>query len=230
MRGLLAIEASQRQLGVALEGADGRVLVETPAGNHRERDLLLPAIDSLCKRAQLAPTELTAVAVSTGPGGFTGLRVAIATAKGICEALGIPAIDVPSALVAAHGAVEQGSVEAMGLVVALAAKGESCWASVIASGGEGGLVVVSEQSVDRGGFAALGARAVLADEHLPQAIRDWCDANGVRVIVPVFDPADCLAIGAQRLARGEECDPLALSPRYPREPEAVTLWRQRHGQ
>ena len=229
-RGVLAIEASQRDIGVAVIGADGTVHTAEPRGDPRERDLLLPAIEALCLEAGLAPTDLRAIAVSTGPGGFTGLRVSIATAKGICEALGIPAIDVPSALVAAQGVVRSGALQADGLVVALAAKGEGCYATRVGRSGGGALVVEEERSVTAVEFAALSPRAVVADEHLPAPIREWCERTGVPIVAPRLDVRDCLALACERRARGEVMDPLHLVPRYPREPEAVTLWRQRHGQ
>jgi len=49
--------------------------------------------------------ELDAVAVSEGPGSYTGLRIGVAAAKGICYALGIPLIAVPTLKAMAHGAV-----------------------------------------------------------------------------------------------------------------------------
>ena len=107
MHGLLAIESSQRAISVAIRCRDGSIMQRNPIGDPREKDLLLPAIVALCADANIARSELRAIAISTGPGGFTGLRVGIATAKGMCEALSIPAIDVPSAIVAAMGVRSQ---------------------------------------------------------------------------------------------------------------------------
>lgn len=55
---------------------------------------LHPAIHSILTQHQLKPTDLSAVAVSIGPGSYTGLRVGLSTAKGLCYALGIPLIAV----------------------------------------------------------------------------------------------------------------------------------------
>ncbi|MCI0437109.1 MAG: tRNA (adenosine(37)-N6)-threonylcarbamoyltransferase complex dimerization subunit type 1 TsaB, partial [Gemmatimonadetes bacterium] len=78
--------------------------VESAAGGHG--DDLLPAIGRLFERAGLKPHDLAggggAVAVSIGPGGFTGLRIGIATAKMLAESLGAKLVAVPSALVAAE--------------------------------------------------------------------------------------------------------------------------------
>lgn len=51
-------------------------------------------VDELLKRCDLKPNQLNAVAVSEGPGSYTGLRIGVATAKGLCYALDIPLIAV----------------------------------------------------------------------------------------------------------------------------------------
>jgi tRNA threonylcarbamoyladenosine biosynthesis protein TsaB len=65
------------------------------AENNNQKDLatwIQPAIQSLVKEAGLRLQEFHAVAVSNGPGSYTGLRVGLATAKGLCYALNIPLI------------------------------------------------------------------------------------------------------------------------------------------
>ncbi|HEX6714240.1 MAG TPA: tRNA (adenosine(37)-N6)-threonylcarbamoyltransferase complex dimerization subunit type 1 TsaB [Thermoleophilaceae bacterium] len=61
-------------------------LFERP-GHTRE---LMPAIDRLMREADLGFADLDAIAVGIGPGGFTGLRIGIATAHGIAQSAGIP--------------------------------------------------------------------------------------------------------------------------------------------
>ncbi|BDD00203.1 tRNA (adenosine(37)-N6)-threonylcarbamoyltransferase complex dimerization subunit type 1 TsaB [Persicobacter psychrovividus] len=63
--------------------------------------LLTVVIDQLMKNIGLSMKSLDAVAVSAGPGSYTGLRIGVSTAKGICHALNIPliAIDTLSAMV-----------------------------------------------------------------------------------------------------------------------------------
>ncbi|MFO0875018.1 MAG: tRNA (adenosine(37)-N6)-threonylcarbamoyltransferase complex dimerization subunit type 1 TsaB [Phycisphaerales bacterium] len=96
---MLAIETSQRGGGVAVRGRDGSI-VEEPLRDGASAELAV-IVDRAVRRAGLSPRDLRAVAVSIGPGGFTGLRVAIATAKMLSEALGATVVAVPSALVAA---------------------------------------------------------------------------------------------------------------------------------
>ena len=57
---------------------------------------LLPMIDRLCADTDSDPKAFDAVAISSGPGSFTGLRIGSATAKGIAQAAGVPIIEVPT--------------------------------------------------------------------------------------------------------------------------------------
>jgi tRNA threonylcarbamoyladenosine biosynthesis protein TsaB len=87
---VLALDSSTRggSVAVAIDGrlAAERVLEPTAGAS----SLLMPAVDEAVRAAGLAPRDLTAVAVSGGPGSFTGLRIAAATAKAIVRALGVP--------------------------------------------------------------------------------------------------------------------------------------------
>ena len=64
-------------------------------------DLIMAAVDLLLSAAALTPRDLSTVLVTRGPGSFTGVRVALATAQGLVSSLGIPAVGVPSLLVQA---------------------------------------------------------------------------------------------------------------------------------
>ena len=74
----------------ALVDGEGRVLAEGTLDTSGRGDDLLVLVDEVCARAGLAPRQLTAVAVGAGPGSFTGLRIGMATAKGIAFAAGCP--------------------------------------------------------------------------------------------------------------------------------------------
>jgi len=63
---------------------------------HGHGEALLPMIDTVVRQAGLSPAALGVVAVSTGPGGFTGIRVGLAAARGIATAIGAPLIGVSS--------------------------------------------------------------------------------------------------------------------------------------
>lgn len=61
------------------------------AGDTPRSDLIVAAVDLLLRAAGLAPPQLGAVVVTRGPGSFTGIRVALATAQGITFGVGVPA-------------------------------------------------------------------------------------------------------------------------------------------
>ena len=69
---------------------------------------LLPCIDSLLLEAGVARSQLACVAVGVGPGSFTGVRIACATAKGIASALGVGLVGVPTLDAVAWGAWAKG--------------------------------------------------------------------------------------------------------------------------
>lgn len=69
---------------------------------------LAPMIMDTVTRAGIRTRDLSAVAVSSGPGSYTGLRVGVSTAKGICFGAGIPLIGIETLTVIAHGALKSG--------------------------------------------------------------------------------------------------------------------------
>lgn len=105
----LGIETST-PLGSIAVGDGHRILAEVVLGeNTRHSEALLPAIDFMLKNAGLEKSELTGVVVGGGPGSFTGLRIAGATAKGLAYALDIPLFAYSGllALAAAIGNADQ---------------------------------------------------------------------------------------------------------------------------
>jgi tRNA threonylcarbamoyladenosine biosynthesis protein TsaB len=95
---LLAIDTAAPRLALALLSAGNRLdtLVEPMAQGQAER--LFPAIAELLARNRVAYADLNRVAVTTGPGSFTGLRIGLSAARGLALALNIPIIGVPSLL------------------------------------------------------------------------------------------------------------------------------------
>jgi tRNA threonylcarbamoyl adenosine modification protein YeaZ len=203
-------------LGRLAAGAWEPLAVE--AVDPRERDdLLMPAVDRAFRTVGASPRDLAVVAVSAGPGGFTAVRIAVTTAKGLSLATGAAVVPVPSSLVAA------GSVRRDGrpFAVVLASKGDDAFVEVYE--GQGG--VRGQGSVlTAADLPGLGVARLVGDAFLPASFTAWAGSAGVAVEAPIFDPRVCLAV-----ARGcAAVDPVGLSPIYPREPEAVRKWRLLH--
>lgn len=94
---LLHIETSTEQCSVAL--SDNTKLVAQKSlleDGFKHASKLHVFINEVLRVANISPTELDAVAVSAGPGSFTGLRIGSVAAKGLCFALDIPLITIPS--------------------------------------------------------------------------------------------------------------------------------------
>lgn len=87
---LLAIDTATATAGIAIVDETGRALAEARHATAGRAADLLVAIDQVCRDAEVAPRALDAVAIGAGPGSFTGLRIGMATAKGIAFAAGRP--------------------------------------------------------------------------------------------------------------------------------------------
>ncbi|QMU79297.1 tRNA (adenosine(37)-N6)-threonylcarbamoyltransferase complex dimerization subunit type 1 TsaB [Streptacidiphilus sp. PB12-B1b] len=177
----------------------------------RHGELLLPAVDEVLRTAGAAKEDLGGIAVGTGPGPYTGLRVGLATAAALGHALGIPVYGVCTLDGVAHAARTAGLT---GPFVAAtdARRKEVYWACYDAEGRR-----TSGPDVDRpadiaervAGLPAVGAGALLYPEVFRQP------APGM----PEHQSAAALADwAARRLAAGEAL--LEPVPLYLRRPDA----------
>ncbi len=93
---LLLIETATPVCSVAL-ARDGQVVAELhSAEQNAHSSKLSPFIDQILRQCDICPAQLDAVSVSSGPGSYTGLRIGVSTAKGLCYALGKPLLAVPT--------------------------------------------------------------------------------------------------------------------------------------
>ena len=93
---ILGIESAALTASTAIV-TDGILTAEYTV-NHKKThsQTLLPMLDEICRMAELDKTKIDAIAVSAGPGSFTGLRIGAATAKGLGLALERPIVPVPT--------------------------------------------------------------------------------------------------------------------------------------
>jgi tRNA threonylcarbamoyladenosine biosynthesis protein TsaB len=234
----LAITGSQRSVGVAAWREGGPVIAIDHVEPSRDRDWLWPSIDQACASAGVTPAELAWVGVDIGPGGFSGLRTTIAAAQSIAAVQGLPCVAVPSALVAAYSTFSAGSRDLAGSACSdgtpsvvhavLAVKGATAWIATLVRDDRGWFqqaasVIEWERWMPRPGST------LLADVHCPAALRAACEAGGVSVVEPLWSGRGVMMAARRLRLEGQGVGPAELSPEYAREPEAVTLWRQRHG-
>jgi len=186
------------------------------------------AIDELLGAAGLAIGGLGAIAVGTGPGSFTGLRIALSYAKGIAIASGCALVGVPSFDAVALAALERNNTDPGRLVCVVvdARKGE---------------VYAALYRVVADGLEKLSEELVVALEHLASRIAEdvmfvgdqrakdaaaLVESRGHRVAVFETGMLDlrgvCVAaLGGARFTRGETDRAASLEPLYIRTPEAT---------
>ncbi|MFO7156179.1 MAG: tRNA (adenosine(37)-N6)-threonylcarbamoyltransferase complex dimerization subunit type 1 TsaB [Pseudomonadota bacterium] len=198
------MEGSTPVLSIALVREDGEVLasLEYDHGDQGEsHSRLLPGVlDALFARAELGPDELSGVAVGIGPGAFTGLRVILATAKGIAYARRLPLVGVSTleALALAAPAPEGATV-----VPVLDARKKEIYAAVYRREGEG--------------LVCLSPRAAMPPERLAEMLAAFSGplvllGQGYRVYREILD----------RATEGRRLD-LGELPRAPRAQEVARL-------
>ena len=216
---ILAIDTATSVAVVALGDGEGRLIAEEPwVAGYRHGEELLPRVRRLLASSNVALTDLTAIVVGTGPGAFTGLRVGIATAKGLAHALGCPIVGVSSgeALIDATA----------GVTDALAAAAEAPDARPIAlllPAGPSDRVLVRPGQEARllpgGTDPDLSAGEVLVAVDLADRAPAGATARGERARAGVGSAL--IRIGAARLAAGEVDDLARLVPEYVTLPRGV---------
>ena len=217
---ILAVETATSAVSVAL--LRGEVLLDewTSEDARAPSERLLPGVDALLARARVPLGAIDAFAVSVGPGSFTGLRVGIATVKGLAFASGRPVAAVPTlAALALAGADGRAPVAAL-----LDARRGEVYAAVYGADGTALAPETVVKPAALAGLLAAGTRIVVGEGAEPAAA-ELAALRGADVLV-VPRPAGLArahavgVLGARLLARGEGLDPACLAPRYVRRAEA----------
>jgi tRNA threonylcarbamoyladenosine biosynthesis protein TsaB len=93
---ILGIETSTAVCSVGLADVSGMRSESSIIESHIHSEKLLTLIQDLCNKQKIKLSQLDGIAVSMGPGSFTGLRIGLSTAKGLCFALEKPLLAVPT--------------------------------------------------------------------------------------------------------------------------------------
>jgi tRNA threonylcarbamoyladenosine biosynthesis protein TsaB len=216
---ILALDTSSRVGGVALTRGQDILGEETWLAGGSQTAQVLPAAERLWTRAGLAPADLHAVVVATGPGSFTGLRVGVSLGKGLALSLEIPLYGVPTLDVVAH---QHRYVNALLCAVVDAGRGQRYvgWYRQA----QGRLRRTAEPQVLNGEELARAAAAsrrpvFVCGELAPDDLRRLRDAagSGLRAATAAGGlrrPACLAELGRWRLARQAPTDAAALQPLY----------------
>jgi tRNA threonylcarbamoyladenosine biosynthesis protein TsaB len=93
---VLGIETSTAVCSVGLTNESGLHAERSLVESHIHSEKLLTLIRAVCEDQKITLPQIDGVAISIGPGSFTGLRIGLSTAKGLCYAWGKPLIAVPA--------------------------------------------------------------------------------------------------------------------------------------
>ena len=217
---LLLLDTGSPLVSVAV-AREGAVVAARSVEQHRSSALLLDLVQEALAEAGIGVQDLGGIAALRGPGSFTGLRIGLATALGLHQALGVPATALPTLQVLAASAA--------------IAEGEIVIAAVDALRGEWSAQAFAAGSVPR----PLGEMKLIAGPELPRlaGAPDAVVGFGVSRLSALPDwPAEprlvepgALAPAAARLAMAAETEwhaQLLVSPIYSRPP-AVSVPRPR---
>lgn len=230
---LLCIDTTSPALVLALartgEPLVGRV--RETGGQHAE--LLLPEIGELLATAQLDRASVDAVGVTLGPGGFTSVRVGLATAKGLCLGRGRPLYAASSLRALAFGALAEGEPGGQAVAVVTRAYRGEVYAALYTR--SAGAVVellapfhatpteAAEQLARAAAEARLGAVGVLGDGAAvaPQVFADPQQFHGLPLALSALSPAALVAALRDEVQAERARDVSNLEPEYLRPPDAA---------
>ena len=232
---ILSIDTSSQVSSVAVLSAE-RVAAEiSMQGALTHSETLMPHIETALRMARVEKSELEGIAVSIGPGSFTGLRIGLASAKMMAYALHIPLIAVPTLEALAHHYICEG----VRLVPMVDAQKGNVYAQEFVWRADGDALILQEIR----SLAILPLTEVIAGlENAEQPVILLGDAMQKKTtlalpanvrLAPIharMPRAACVGLAAlTRLTRGEIDDPMTAAPLYLRRSEAEVLWEKRHG-
>jgi tRNA threonylcarbamoyladenosine biosynthesis protein TsaB len=229
---ILAVETATAWQSVAIVEGD-RVLArsdEDAAGSHARR--LVPVIDRLLTSCGMALTDMEGLAVSIGPGSFTGLRVGLATMMGFRSVTGLPLAAVPTLEAMAWNLRGE---EHLLCPMLRARAGEVYWAQYQWLPG-GALTQMREEQVStvEALMQSLAGPALVFGEGWESHKQDFRRLPGGRLCDLGEAPSEAMRpsavsvgrAGAERLRRGEAAGQ-GLAPRYVQRAEAEVVWARR---
>lgn len=223
---ILAIDTATPQGGVAL-WREGRLLTQALLSVHREHSKrLFVEIDVALATTRTQRSQLDAVAVTIGPGSFTGLRIGLSAAKGLCMALDVPLVPISTlAVLAARLPHVQQSV-----VTILDARRGEVYAGVYdTKDGVPKCLMPPHTTTVHQLLVQWGADDVLFTGDGIDAYPDEFVAAGVMLAPACVRAPDAAALAwlaSHQFAAGQVADAASVEPEYLRTPTFVTAAEQ----
>lgn len=229
---ILGIESATAQVGCAIGGHEGVLASAHSSRGRRHAESLIPSVEFTCRQARVELSEVGAIAVDVGPGLFTGLRVGVATAKALAQALRVPVIPIPSLDLLAFPARFTDRLIA---AVIDARRGEVF--SALYRQVPGGVQRLREPQVStaedlRGEVQAQGSEVLLVGDGAlrhSEVFRDLSKAEVCTHGITHPSARDLVLLAHDRALREEWVQPWEVKPTYLRKPDAEISWITRAG-
>jgi tRNA threonylcarbamoyladenosine biosynthesis protein TsaB len=216
---VLAVDTATRRLNLALLFGGDRSVQSGEVVPRTHGQIMMKKIDELFQSAGGAAGDLEAIVVALGPGSFTGLRIGLATVKGIAVARNLPIVGVTLFEIAAD------KIEHRQAWVVIPSRKDEFYVGLCRDGAiaDDDVQIMSESVL----AAAAGSEAVytigfdpddFASDLLKQIVRRF-----------EYDAGDVLRVGLDKLRRGELADTVALEPVYLQKAIAEVRFDLRHG-
>ncbi|MEN6349806.1 MAG: tRNA (adenosine(37)-N6)-threonylcarbamoyltransferase complex dimerization subunit type 1 TsaB [Syntrophomonas sp.] len=227
---ILAVDSATPVAGVALLNEEKIIKEEFSNYKKTHSETLMPTIERVLNESEVALHDITAIAISTGPGSFTGLRIGMATVKGLCLAAGKPLVAVPTLDALAHNITAS---DALVCPLLDARKQEVYTAFYDASGicpqRQGDMMACSPQqfvelALQKGHELGKEYFLLLGDGYYPYK-EFFREALGDKLILPprhsmLLRAAAVGDLAIYKASRGDFEDPFKIKPVYIRLSEA----------
>jgi len=220
----LSLELSQRDGTVSMSNRDGAESTKKVQTGSRGVDTVFPMISKIAEELSISPRSIELVAVSIGPGGFTGLRTSVAIAKMISFSTGATIVPIETAIVI----VASSKTDKHLYYVLSGVKHDTFWLSKIHLENKEWCCSASLSCVAELEKCINEADGVFADSFAPEVLSSLCLNNDVPLFNSEPNAQALLRLGRELYNSGVSIDPLKISPLYPREPEAVRMWKELH--
>jgi tRNA threonylcarbamoyladenosine biosynthesis protein TsaB len=228
---ILGIETATERVSVAIGGHEGVLGMFEVTRGRRHAETLTPAIDFVCRQADVALDEISVVAVDMGPGLFTGMRVGLASAKAIAQALRVPMIAISSLDLLAYPLRRTDKVIA---AVIDARKGEIFYA--LYRQVPGGIQRVSEPTAGRvddlvADLLARGQEVVCVGDGAIRYQEEIAAGHRVEIAEQFFaypSSAPLVQLAHSKALREEWVNPWEVEAMYLRKPDAEINWSTRN--
>jgi tRNA threonylcarbamoyladenosine biosynthesis protein TsaB len=213
---VLAIDTALEACSAAvLDTANGKVTSESLPMVRGHAEALMPLIGRVMKAADMAFSALDRIAVTTGPGSFTGLRVGIAAARGIALAAAKPAVGLTT--LAAYAAPHIAHDDKTAIAVAIDARHQHVYLQIFGPGGRTLIAPRIASIADAVRAAANGPVRIVGTGATMLAVA-WPSREPPPVLVDESRAPDIVWVG--RLAAAADAGTSEPKPLYLRAPDA----------